>query len=304
MAPRKPTTFLTEQGAADTHVFNTYLANFDGVLPAVYEETADFLKQGEPFDLRRLEFQERMSAFIEQLKGNFGFLDQPKDFEPAHRTKAKLFQEIFTPEAFRRNFSRDDINEQGEEHVIEDCIVDPTCITKHMLEVFGLEHLWPRVGIRKHVRLSELAEIIPAIKEFFTDGLEVLTPDCRMLRITKGKNRGKIVITRSNGPNGFKTLVMTEIHRVGRMTEHIEEGYSQKDLKVLRDIKQMIDSVTTTVLKGWDPKKVRDLETSVSSAIEELSPRVKNLHKKVILGRVEQCKTFQDKTGRLNPYSR
>ena len=238
----------------------------------------------------------------------------------AHATVLKLVQNLFTDPLFRQQFEYREVEDTEERDgdiraLLDQIIIDPRLVTDHMLEVFGLDHLKPheiddRAWIYKHEQIEMRAAAIDAVREFLVDGLEPLKADggsrLRVFRITKGKNRGKVVVSRRIRGGEFCTLELTELHKIGRRVGHIKVNYTEDDIKVLGEIRRMIDSVSRQITDDWDACKPRvaELGQQVAGALGQLSEHVTNHDKKTIRERLERCLTMRDKTGKFNPYSR
>jgi len=248
------------------------------------------------------------------------------EFRGSPRTRLKLLQELCSRPSMRQSFSREDLAKHGEAWGIRRCIIDPDLIDDHLLACLGLDEFIPsaveqcfpspRKAIPMEDQIAVKAEAVPSVKDMFANGLEpLLLQDqelelpkdvryFRLFRITKGKNRGKILGTYNTPDHKKEVFLSDDINSAYRRIDHILEGYDE-EIRILGTIDRNVRAVRDKYANDWNSVKEHEeipaLIAKIEAIADTLSPHVKDEHKKQIRSQVRECLSVLDSLGRKNP---
>ena len=225
-----------------------------------------------------------------------------KEFQNSPRTNLKLFQEILTSPTERVAFDPR-LQPSGQNRVsARDIVIDPSIITKTVLENLGLEEFIaaPRTHQEEKVQLK--ARAIPAIKEML-QSLEPFTLShetdrsklryFRLFRIGAGSNLGKVLGTQMI--DNHKVLFLTDLHGGYRRIDLIHEQYSE-EIATLQEIQQTVRDVDFRLSKEWqqtkDPEKLAEVKAKLNGLVDKLR-FVTNEHKQKMRDQIEAAATLE-----------
>lgn len=297
---------------------NPAYAVSDDMDQGIREEIMAVLYKDKPFVMNRRirEAQIVVKSKIAQLTGNAIWSEKgpatPEEWEKSPRTLIKTLIEVLCHPSERMAFNIEELERPGAvNEIIKSIPIDPRRISDNLLESLGLYEYVCETGASREARLARRVEAIPAIREML-EGIEPVRMTgeedfedleinyFRMMRIGKGKNRGKILRTKQDGKD--KIVYVTDVMRAERSKKKIETNYD-KEVEKLTQINIAIENVHERLGHWSDVKQsgeLAELKGKLLKVVESLES-VRDEDKIDYRDKISRCLTLKDRSGKLNP---
>lgn len=236
-----------------------------------------------------------------------------KEWNDSPRTLVKTLIEILCHQSERMAFSMEELETaEDREQAIKSIPIDPRQITDTLLESLGLdEYLPPGKRSSYEEKLKRRVEAIPAIREMLI-GLEPIKMPgeedlrdseikyFRMMRIGRGRSRGKILRTRQEEDS--KIVYLTDIMCAERSGKKIRANYDS-EVERLIQLDTVINDVHGRLAYWSDVKRSGELNALKDRLLKVVRSlkSVRTEEKVEYRRKIRRCMGVRDRSGKLNP---